>query len=717
MKTAECIHNLRGHTKDVTGVQFHPNNRMQVISCSLDKAIIFWDYSDGILLKRFTLDTPVYAMLNFPECNTKNMLFFLRKKGAVYDLVSQEIGSDKPPRILITNCRNDEHCIGAGFKGRFVACVTKHDLKINDLASRRNFRHHVQTNQSYFTCIACHPHDECLATGSSDGRIIIWKRFLRNRNVIKSINHWHALPVMDLSYSVEGTRLYSGGHECTLVIWQLNQHTRDFLPRIGAPIKSLSVSPDNQYVIASLADNEILVIEGSNRKIVQAIIGITVRQLGYQKTNPFPMGLHYDANNKALVTNGKPGHLQFYCLQTNKPLFNLDVVGLNYISPDKPNKQCSVQEVARASFNEDGTWLATVECWEMCGYDLEIKLKFWFYNSKEKKYILNTMIEMPHFQQVNSLCFCPLSPTPSINGRLQQIVTSSNDGKFKLWKLSDDTNAQSNWNCESEGFYRDFIPRQTSFAEDGSLLGVAFNYLITLWDPMTNSLKKCLENPLDHSTCKQLSFGRKSCAHLLVSASQSMMTVWSLLTCTAVWSVNISVSCLVMEPLSELMAAFTENKSLFVFRPDEAKPVYQKASVAEECVFYAAFIPHPSHKTDLPPQLQWQTKSQLYFMNKSQELLTIEENADDHISLKRPSTSVIAKNLPVDVFSMVIGKRRKVEEELEPMDTSVPNLAKNSSPLLMEMINTPTAVCAPVSSFSCQFLHSLMPRRDQSLMS
>lgn len=78
--------------------------------------------------------------------------------------------------------------------------------------------------------------------------------------------------------------------------------------------------------------------------------------------------------------------------------------------------------------------------------------------------------------------------------------------------------------------------------------------------------------------------------------------------------------------------------SVFVFRPDEAKPVYQKASVSEECVFYAAFIPHPSHKTDLPPQLQWQTKSQLYFMNKSQELLTIEENADDHISLKRPST-------------------------------------------------------------------------------
>lgn len=88
-------------------------------------------------------------------------------------------------------------------------------------------------------------------------------------------------------------------------------------------------------------------------------------------------------------------------------------------------------------------WRISKDTWtcfriSLCSSVLYILLCF-------SRYILNTMIEMPHFQQVNSLCFCPLSPTPSINGRLQQIVTSSNDGKFKLWKLSDDTNAQSKW--------------------------------------------------------------------------------------------------------------------------------------------------------------------------------------------------------------------------------------------------------------------------------
>ena len=47
--------------------------------------------------------------------------------------------------------------------------------------------------------------------------------------------------------------------------------------------------------------------------------------------------------------------------------------------------------------------------------------------------------------------------------------------------------------------------------------------------------------------------------------------------------------------------------------------------------------------------------------------------------------SVIPENLPENIFSMVIGKRRKVEPEPEPMDISTPNMPKYSSPLLTEV--------------------------------
>ena len=56
------------------------------------------------------------------------------------------------------------------------------------------------------------------------------------------------------------------------------------------------------------------------------------------------------------------------------------------------------------------------------------------------RYLLNTVIEKPHSKAVTSLCFCPPRPASSDTGRLQLVVTSSNDGKFKLWKFIDDTN-------------------------------------------------------------------------------------------------------------------------------------------------------------------------------------------------------------------------------------------------------------------------------------
>jgi len=38
-------------------------------------------------------------------------------------------------------------------------------------------------------------------------------------------------------------------------------------------------------------------------------------------TNVFPAGLHIDPNNKSLVMNGKPGHLQCYSLEDDKHLY------------------------------------------------------------------------------------------------------------------------------------------------------------------------------------------------------------------------------------------------------------------------------------------------------------------------------------------------------------------------------------------------------------
>lgn len=50
--------------------------------------------------------------------------------------------------------------------------------------------------------------------------------------------------------------MYTGGGECVLVKWTLaNPLNKSFLPRLPAPIKHLTIAPDNLYVAVSTLDN------------------------------------------------------------------------------------------------------------------------------------------------------------------------------------------------------------------------------------------------------------------------------------------------------------------------------------------------------------------------------------------------------------------------------------------------------------------------------
>lgn len=50
--------------------------------------------------------------------------------------------------------------------------------------------------------------------------------------------------------------MYTGGGECVLVKWVIaNSHQKSFLPRLPAPIKHLTIAPDNLYVAVSTLDN------------------------------------------------------------------------------------------------------------------------------------------------------------------------------------------------------------------------------------------------------------------------------------------------------------------------------------------------------------------------------------------------------------------------------------------------------------------------------
>lgn len=64
----------------------------------------------------------------------------------------------------------------------------------------------------------------------------------------------------------------------------------------------------------------------SNFHINFAIRGLARAHLGADVSKcDLPLGLIFDPRSKALVTNGRPGHLQFYCLRTDTQLFHVSL--------------------------------------------------------------------------------------------------------------------------------------------------------------------------------------------------------------------------------------------------------------------------------------------------------------------------------------------------------------------------------------------------------
>jgi NET1-associated nuclear protein 1 (U3 small nucleolar RNA-associated protein 17) len=128
------------------------------------------------------------------------------------------------------------------------------------------------------TCLAIHPNEEYFATGDTKGNIKLWYCLhdgifsiasgVEKRAQTTSF-HWHAHAVSSISFTPNGAYLLSGGEEAVLVIWQLHTGKKEFVPRVGAPISSISVSPaserEEEYLLGLADATHAFVSSGSLR--------------------------------------------------------------------------------------------------------------------------------------------------------------------------------------------------------------------------------------------------------------------------------------------------------------------------------------------------------------------------------------------------------------------------------------------------------------------
>lgn len=224
-----------------------------------------------------------------------------------------------------------------------------------------------------------------------------------------------------------------------------------------------------------------------------------------------------------------PGNIQFYNPYLDSHVLDLEVVPITRIS--RPEEHDLVHSLVRhVAFMDNGSWMATVDSRDDNVTSPELYLKFWAWNPDGQSYTLNTRVDYPHTDEITSLAFKHGS-----DDDLPMAITTSADKTFKIWHLTNDLGRhhgsnETAWACRSVGFYRENIPTVATFSEDGSMLAVAFGQILTIWDPITNTIQGSLALPPQQCHIQRLAF--LGSTPFVAATTKSHLYVWNLLTCT-----------------------------------------------------------------------------------------------------------------------------------------------------------------------------------------
>ncbi|GAA6044476.1 hypothetical protein JCM8097_000900 [Rhodosporidiobolus ruineniae] len=350
------------------------------------------------------------------------------------------------------------------------------------------------------TTLAFHPTENYFATGNSKGQIRLWYNVLGNAAVGAEVEagkeddeadegktpstallHWHANAVSSLAFTPNGAYLLSGGQEAVLVLWQLHSGHQEYVPRLGAPILTLTVLENGesgeQQVAARLRDGSVVFVGSQKLKVVKTITGLKADTVAAPTSTSRSVNLAtplaLDPSTSSLVLPaGHPSSIQFYSLPTDSQALELEVSPSNRVSSaGEPTRVERVAFSAPEEKNGGAYWMATLDSWASDGYAPVRQLKFWRKKADGSIFTLSTRIDRPQSAPLTSVTFSP-SPTSPL------LLTTATDGSIKVWAYHA---AASSWRCRLSLTHRATAPVAAAWSHDGSLFAVAHLRSVTLW--------------------------------------------------------------------------------------------------------------------------------------------------------------------------------------------------------------------------------------------
>lgn len=558
----------------LTSAIINPHNAFQLITGSLDGRAMIWDFINATLLQTIDIGQPIHYI-----CAHKEF------KDTIFVAASRPTKKDNNAVILRVSLKPTENAteilpIGkirspAGLaispNGAWIVAAAGHKVYVartSDLAS--GFTKYVSPER--LTCLAFHPSDEYFATGDEKGVVRLWyclnndlainSRGVEKRTQTTSL-HWHAHAVSSVTFTPNGAYLLSGGEEAVLVIWQVHTGKKEFIPRLGAPINAVSVSnrgTAEEYLVR-LADSTHSFISSSSLRITRSYSQIRVDpSICYPPSAPIsvPLAVHSSSSTLILPTS-HPSSIQIYSPLSSTSTSELEVSPSNRVSrrDEKPLEPSRVESVVVSS---SGLWMSTIDSRQGdANFGTEVFLKFWIWDQKTRRWLLNTRIDRPHGQKkVNDLSF-----SPDI-GKKQPVtlLSTGEDGCIKFWVLrsrkSGSASQEDFWIARASFSFRSAMPHCASWSPDASLVAVSLGPHVAIYDPITATLCQTLIAP-ECQDSKLVDFIGNAGRYLAV-AGLSSIVLWDLVSKTVCWHFDspLGVCRIVSHPTEDKFVVFHE---------------------------------------------------------------------------------------------------------------------------------------------------------------
>ncbi|CAI9575732.1 unnamed protein product [Staurois parvus] len=370
-------------------------------------------------------------------------------------------------------------------------------------------------------------------------------------------------------------------------------------------------------------------------------------------------------------------------------------------------------DLVKAAFSSKGEWLATVEELQGNSDTPDVQMKLWEFNDQLQSFVLNTTISMPHEDRITSLVFQNRGDS---EGGYPALVTTGNDGLFKVWLLSDNSDIykqSTGWSCDFVGSYHRNKALGCCFSEDGSLFAVGFEEVLTIWETSTWDLKHTFCQP--PGKIRSVCFGRFNCSKYLVASTDSgIINCWDLLTCSLAWRAQIDATVLQPDIFSENIAAFSfasGSSNLFIFSPTDPMPLYVHENVCQENVQWAVFVPRIVPTSVSSAKHSWLVRSQLYFLTESQDLLTFSTKSPEESMEPIIKQMASEESLPYTPFYTLLRKKQQQTQDNPTWDSEKTHPAGHTTQTAAVkelLLNTPAHVLPPPSVLCKMFVNSLL---------